>query len=127
VHAYRESYRRNGVRHEAVISLPADGQVSHRILLIRGDGLPFSERELLLLTLIRPHLAELLQARRHTSATPALTVRQQETLRLAGGGLTNRQIARRLTISEGTVRKHLENAYATLHVTNRTAAAARIH
>jgi DNA-binding CsgD family transcriptional regulator len=126
IHGYREFNRMAGRRHEAAISLPADGQISRRILLFRSDGSPFSERELLLLTLIRPHLAELVRARPPAPITPKLTARQQQTLRLAGAGLTNRQIARRLTIAEGTVRKHLENAYATLNVTNRTAAVAAI-
>ena len=35
------------------------------------------------------------------------------------------QIARRLGISEGTVRTHLENIYARLNVSNRTAAVTR--
>ncbi|MFK8907359.1 LuxR C-terminal-related transcriptional regulator [Streptomyces sp. YS-3] len=35
------------------------------------------------------------------------------------------QIARRPGVSEGTVRKHLENAYRRLHVTHRMAAVIR--
>ena len=41
------------------------------------------------------------------------------------GGLTNRQVARRMQIAEGTVRKHLENVYASLGVTNRVHAVSR--
>jgi DNA-binding NarL/FixJ family response regulator len=40
-------------------------------------------------------------------------------------GHTNAQIARRLSVTEGTVRKHLENIYARLHVSSRTAAVTR--
>jgi DNA-binding NarL/FixJ family response regulator len=37
-------------------------------------------------------------------------------------GYTNIQIGRRLGVSDGTVRIHLQNIYARLHVSNRTAA-----
>ena len=40
-------------------------------------------------------------------------------------GLTNGQISRRLGVSEGTVRKHLENIYARLQVSSRAAAVTR--
>jgi DNA-binding NarL/FixJ family response regulator len=51
--------------------------------------------------------------------------RQNELLRLLAAGHTNSQIARRLGISEGTVRTHLENIYDKLGVSSRTAAVAR--
>jgi DNA-binding NarL/FixJ family response regulator len=40
--------------------------------------------------------------------------------------LTNKQIAERLWISPGTVRRHLQNAFAKLGVHTRTAAVARL-
>ena len=54
-----------------------------------------------------------------------LTPRQNELLRLLAAGHTNSQIARRLGISEGTVRTHLENIYDKLGVSSRTAAVFR--
>jgi DNA-binding NarL/FixJ family response regulator len=45
-------------------------------------------------------------------ASSTLTPRQQEVLRLAGAGMTNRQIAAELHISAGTVKTHLRNATA---------------
>ena len=55
-----------------------------------------------------------------------LTPREAEVLELVACGLTNAAIAERLWIAAGTVKKHLDNIYAKLDVTNRTAAAARI-
>lgn len=55
-----------------------------------------------------------------------LSPRQIEVaLELAEGG-TNRAIARRLAIAEGTLRKHLEHIYRVLDVTDRASAIARI-
>jgi DNA-binding NarL/FixJ family response regulator len=56
---------------------------------------------------------------------PRLTSRQQELLRLVADGNTNSQIARRLSITEGTVRTHLENIYRKLDVSSRAAAITR--
>lgn len=122
--SYVEYRRMTGVRHGAMISLPALGQISHRIRWVRLEGRGFSEREMLLLRLIRPHLVYLQQAMVTTRPAPILTPRQQAVMRLVGGGLTNRQIARRLQISEATVRTHLQNIYAALKVANRAAAVA---
>lgn len=46
-------------------------------------------------------------------------------LGLVARGQTNGEIARALWLSPGTVRKHLENAFAKLGVHTRTAAASR--
>jgi DNA-binding CsgD family transcriptional regulator len=55
-----------------------------------------------------------------------LTRREHEVVMLVAEGLTNGQIAERLWISPGTVRRHLENVFAKLGVHTRTAAVARI-
>jgi DNA-binding CsgD family transcriptional regulator len=55
---------------------------------------------------------------------PRLTAREREILDLVAEGRTNAQIAERLWLSPGTVRKHLDNVYAKLGVHTRTAAAA---
>lgn len=51
-----------------------------------------------------------------------LTRREHEIMRLVAEGLTNAQIAERLWISPGTVRRHLENVFRKLDVHTRTAA-----
>jgi DNA-binding NarL/FixJ family response regulator len=53
----------------------------------------------------------------------ALTVRQHELARLVAQGLSNKQIARALVISDGTVKIHLHNVYEKLAVSNRTSLA----
>jgi DNA-binding NarL/FixJ family response regulator len=56
-----------------------------------------------------------------------LTDREREVLTLVAAGKTNRQIARRLGISEHTVARHLSNIYDKLGVPSRTAASAFAH
>lgn len=52
------------------------------------------------------------------------TPRQLEVLRLVAKGRTNREIAAELSISEHTVRRHLQNLFRRLGVSSRTAATA---
>jgi DNA-binding CsgD family transcriptional regulator len=54
-----------------------------------------------------------------------LTAREREVLAWVARGKTNAEIARLLWLAPGTVRKHLENVYAKLGVSTRTAAVAR--
>jgi DNA-binding CsgD family transcriptional regulator len=96
------------------------------LTLSRGPGPDFSERDRAVLTLLGPHLDRAfrdVERRRHP--VPRLTPRQDDLLRLLAAGHTNTQIARRLGISESTVRTHLEHIYARLGVSSRTAAVTR--
>jgi DNA-binding NarL/FixJ family response regulator len=74
---------------------------------------------------INPRAArELLGARRTTSSAAAdLTPRETEVLELVRQGLANKQIARRLGISERTVKAHLTSAFQRIGVVDRTQAA----
>jgi DNA-binding CsgD family transcriptional regulator len=129
---YCDWARPDGLEHEMVLCLPAGpgwtagpGRTV-RMILFRGPGPDFSERDRALLTLLRPHLYQAyLDAEGRRAAAPQLTHRQLELLRLVAAGHTNAQIARRLGLSEGTVRRHLENIYARLQVSSRTAAVTR--
>jgi len=57
------------------------------------------------------------------SITGKLTEREVVVLRLIAGGLNNRDIADRLSLSEGTVRNHVSAILAKLGVSDRTQAA----
>jgi DNA-binding NarL/FixJ family response regulator len=54
-------------------------------------------------------------------AAGQLTARELAIVRLVAQGLRNKEIARRLAISEGTVKVHLHNIYAKLEVDSRVA------
>jgi ATP/maltotriose-dependent transcriptional regulator MalT len=56
--------------------------------------------------------------------THGLSARELEVLRLVAAGKTNRQIAAALVVSEHTVARHLQNIFAKLGVSSRTAATA---
>ena len=64
-------------------------------------------------------------ARPAVSAGPGgLTPRELEVLRLVADGRSNREIAAELVVSEHTVARHLQNIFAKLGVSSRTAASA---
>ena len=65
----------------------------------------------------------LLTNRRSPGPDLKLTEREREVLDMVGDGLPNKTIARRLGISERTVKAHLTNIYQRLGVTDRTQAA----
>ncbi len=61
----------------------------------------------------------------HRLLVEPLTEREMELLRLVAAGLTNVEIAEKLFLSLGTVKKHLNNIFGKLDVGNRTQAIAR--
>jgi DNA-binding CsgD family transcriptional regulator len=129
---YCDMFRPWGHEHELMLTLPAAPNLvsgparTVRLFFFRGPGRDFSERDRALLVLLRPHLHQAyLDAERRRRPVPTLTARHRDLLRLLAAGHTNAQIARRLGISEGTVRTHLENLYGRLNVSSRTAAVTR--
>ena len=57
---------------------------------------------------------------------PPVTARELEILQLVAEGMSNKQIGRRLSITEGTVKNHVHNALEKLHLDNRIQAASYI-
>jgi DNA-binding CsgD family transcriptional regulator len=115
---------RAGFSREIMLPLPPDGEDDRRLILFRTAGADFTDRDALLLALLRPHIYSLhLRQRFRHRGLPPLTGRQMEILRMVAAGLSNSQIARVLFVSEATVGKHLENIFSRLEVSNRAAAA----
>jgi two-component system, NarL family, nitrate/nitrite response regulator NarL len=55
-----------------------------------------------------------------------LTARERQIVRLVSKGLSNREVASRLNLTEGTIKAHLHNIYQKLAINNRTALAALV-
>jgi DNA-binding NarL/FixJ family response regulator len=73
---------------------------------------------------LAPQAAQaLVAARAEQQSVPELTPREREVLALLADGLPNKLIARRLEISEKTVKAHLTRVFAQIGVTDRTQAA----
>ncbi|MEU6645252.1 response regulator transcription factor [Saccharomonospora sp. NPDC046836] len=73
-------------------------------------------------TVLAPAVAGRLMHQLREPATPGLSPREIDVLRLVATGSTNADIGRTLHISEATVKTHLLRAFAKLDVSDRTAA-----
>ena len=74
-------------------------------------------------TIARKLIRELNQPTELPPTSDPLTEREVEVLRLVAQGLSNDEIAEKLTLSERTVRTHVTNILGKLHLANRTQAA----
>jgi len=124
---YAEWFRPQHV--ESLITVGLDSPLSHTkvFLLGRNRGRDFDPADCLVLDILRPYFAMRYDAAHaRADAAPAscvgLTRRERQVLDIVAEGKTNHQVAEALRISDGTVRRHLENAYAKLGVHTRTAA-----
>jgi two-component system nitrate/nitrite response regulator NarL len=61
-----------------------------------------------------------MKTRRATAKSNELTHRERQILRLVCEGLSNKEIGRRLKITDGTVKVHLHNIFEKLQASNRT-------
>lgn len=116
-----------GVRHELLAAMQPLGSLDRRLLLFRLDGPDFTDREVEIISLIRPHLGELhLRRVRELAGEPKLTARQWEVVRLVSLGASNKQIGHRLGVSEATVHKHLEHIFLRVGAASRTEAVRKV-
>jgi DNA-binding CsgD family transcriptional regulator/tetratricopeptide (TPR) repeat protein len=104
-----------GSAYEAARRLDAAPLLAKLAALARRGRLPLPEPE--------PVDATTTGTSRQDPRLDALTRREREVLELVGRGMTNRQIARRLVISERTAAVHVSNLIAKLGVGNRVEAA----
>jgi DNA-binding CsgD family transcriptional regulator len=142
--AYQRGHRALGVDDQLAILLARQGTETVGLSLSRS-GARFNSRDRELLSLVGVHLvrsvarttahgglAQMMAPvlRPHPLPPPpvpaaggaALTPRERAVLGLLAEGLTSRVIGRRLGITEKTVGKQLESAYAKLGVTDRVSA-----
>ncbi|MBE8520371.1 LuxR family transcriptional regulator [Amycolatopsis sp. H6(2020)] len=124
---FAELYGPLGHRFSLLVSLPAPFGHVRRLQLWRDGGHDFAERDRLVLQLLRPHLQEIhLHSQRWRAGAARLTPRELEVLRLVAEGMGNADIARRLFVSVGTVRKHLEHIFDHTGVRTRAKAVALV-
>ena len=122
---YTEVLHPAGVESELLIPLPAPPGTARRLVLFRGPGQSFTDSDRDAAIMLQPHITRALRQHARLTAARLLTDRQAAILRLVAAGHDNAAIARRLGLSPGTVRKHLENSYSRLRVSSRTAAVAQ--
>jgi DNA-binding NarL/FixJ family response regulator len=114
----------------AVVSGEEAPGVAARLLAIGVSGfIPKSEAPSTIVGAVRLILAggvyapwRLINGRDAACGVPALTGRQLEVVRLLAKGQSNKEIARALGITEGTVKVHLLSVFRVLGVRNRTEA-----
>jgi DNA-binding NarL/FixJ family response regulator len=114
----REDYVYQGIRAGAVGYLLKDTPAEELVATIRRvhAGEPF----------IQPEIASrMLRDLVHPAASPLepLTEREREVLVLLAQGMSNKAIAGRLVLTEGTVKNHVSNILGKLQAENRTQAA----
>jgi DNA-binding CsgD family transcriptional regulator len=106
------------------------GLDTHGVICVLGDDASaFDARDQEMLLALRPHLGNLLAQHLRRCPEPGLadvlTVREREVVALVAEGCTNGEVARRLGISEETVKKHVSRALDATGARNRTELARR--
>jgi DNA-binding CsgD family transcriptional regulator len=123
---YADFHRRAGFEKSLIMPLPGPPGIARRLVFFRETGRAFDEEDRSAAILLQPHIANALRQQSRRAAARTLTTRQLDLLRLVAAGHDNTAIARKFELSPGTVRKHLENAFARLGVPSRTAAVAKV-
>lgn len=83
----------------------------------------FDEQDIAVLAMVQPAISRLVRGCAQPPSSDVLSRSERKVLTLVSTGASNREVAEELVVTVHTVRKHLENAYRKLGVTNRTAAA----
>ena len=99
--------QQRGAAAELETATQAHLQTVLEAMQLRGDGDAFGKRS------------------DHGTVLEPLTKRELQILRMIDGGLSNRQLAQSLFVSEGTIKWHLHNLYNKLSVRSRSGAIAK--
>ena len=79
------------------------------------------------MSLLDDRLATIRQSGTDARVHDSLTTRERQIVLVLSEGLSNKEIARRLGLSDGTVKVHLHNIFGKLGTANRTALAIRAY
>lgn len=126
---YREVLAPVGGDHAIAVMVtpPAPDREWVWFMVNRADS-DFTDAELALCVQVQPALVALyasLSLPHRASEAVVLTRRERYVLRYLAGGMTAESIARHLSVSPATVRKHLQNLYAKLGTSDRLGAVIR--
>jgi two-component system, NarL family, response regulator DevR len=103
-----------------ILKLAGGNELIHAVECVsKGEGMLDSSMTMAVFSAVR-NAAEV----RHAAEFAALSLQEMAVLALISKGMTNRQIAAKLYLSEGTVRNYVSHVLAKLEVANRTEAAA---
>jgi DNA-binding NarL/FixJ family response regulator len=101
--------------------------------LLRAGASAFADKSISedalhrLIAAARPQAASLPdEALQKSQPDRVLTDRELEVIRMIAQAYTNREISKRLNITEGTVKRHTTNIYAKLHATSRIDAVRKV-
>lgn len=128
---YRFHLQPRGIHDQLKVWLWSSADSAACVNLDRTDGY-FEDRDVAVLAVVQQHLKAMRESlltadTSRSGSLDSLTVREAQVLTWAARGRQNREIAKVLFISPGTVRKHLEHAYAKLGVRNRVEAVAAMN
>jgi DNA-binding NarL/FixJ family response regulator len=87
------------------------------------DARYFTARDVAAVSMVEPVIRRLIRGGLGRVPTGSLSTSERRVLTLVAQGATNREVGEELYVTVDTVRKHLQNIYRKLGVTNRTAAA----
>ncbi|UVO20233.1 helix-turn-helix transcriptional regulator [Stutzerimonas stutzeri] len=91
--------------------------------LLKGIGMLLAGGDWLPRLLMERLLGQLRRMRRLAESKATLTLREREILTLAGKGLSNAEIAERLSLSPHTIKSHIHNLLRKIGASNRAEAA----
>lgn len=125
VHSASNRYSRTQAKHVLAIMEAALSPDEYSASLERGKTLTLQSA----VALVKPLGVDLKMSQREANQQliDPLTPREIEVLQLVVSGLTNREIAEKLVISIGTVKKHNSNAFGKLGVKTRAQAIVQAH